>query len=242
MKLNNPILRSMDLSAAKNRSRMAVLAAVVVISGACAEQSSGIQAASDESAVASTPTTATDGPEYGATLDEFLGEEAEQGEPAALPDDGFELIDWKDLVPAGFSEEEMSARFDERIAEVEPGTPEADAVFAELQEEFDNQPVNTELAGSDIRLEGFVAPLTYEGDLVTEFLLVPYFGACVHVPPPPPNQTVMVTLEGGQGLTIDESWGAVWVTGTMTVDAADTELARAGYSIVGAQTGVYETA
>ncbi len=78
---------------------------------------------------------------------------------------------------------------------------------------------------------GFIAPLTYEGELITEFLLAPYFGACIHVPAPPPNQAVMVTLAEGEGLSIEDSWGAVWVTGTLTIDAADTELAEASYSI-----------
>ncbi len=61
------------------------------------------------------------------------------------------------------------------------------------------------------------------------------------MPPPPTNQTVMVTLQEGEGLTVDESWGAVWVAGTLTVDGADTELATAGYSMTNAQTGPYDS-
>lgn len=49
----------------------------------------------------------------------------------------------------------------------------------------------------------------------------------------------MVTLAEGEGVPIDDSWGAIWVTGTMTLDAADTELATAAYSIAGAQSGIY---
>lgn len=112
-------------------------------------------------------------------------------------------------------------------------------MYAALEAEYDNQPVNAEMAGEEIQLAGFVAPLTYDGDLIVEFLLVPYFGACIHVPPPPANQTVLVTLADGGGLTFDESWGAVWVTGTLTVDGATTDLAEAGYSISGAQSGPY---
>ena len=188
-----------------------------------------------------------DTPEYGASLDEFLelspdaAETTEYEAPVATPPpDGFREVTWEDLIPPGSSGAEISARFDERIAEVEPGSPEADEIFAELQAEYDNQPVNPELAGEDIQLAGFVAPLNYSGELITEFLLVPYFGACIHVPPPPVNQTVMVTLAEGEGLSIDDSWGAVWVVGTLTVDGADTDLATAGYTITGAQTGVYD--
>lgn len=180
--------------------------------------------------------------QFGASLDEFASTQSEgeyelpESEP---PPEGFDEIQWEDLVPPGASEEEISARFDERIAKVEPGSAEADAVFEQLQAEYDNQPVNPAMAGSEIMLAGFVAPLTYDGDLITEFLLVPYFGACIHVPPPPANQTVMVSLED-DGLTIDESYGAVWVTGTLTLDGSTTDLAEAGYSISDAQTGVHD--
>ena len=49
-----------------------------------------------------------------------------------------------------------------------------------------------ELAGQNLALPGFVLPLEYDGKKVTEFLLVPWVGACIHTPPPPPNQMVHV--------------------------------------------------
>lgn len=182
-----------------------------------------------------------DGPQYGDSLDEFLDAEGAQGAEATTgPSDAdeFNEIEWETLIPAGSSSDEIYARYEDRILAVEPGSAEVDAIYDEMQAEYDDAAVNTELAGEAIQLAGFVAPLTYDGELITEFLLVPYFGACIHVPAPPPNQTVMVTLEAGQSLTIEDSWGPVWVTGTLTVDAADTELATAGYSISGAQAGV----
>lgn len=216
---------------------MATLVAMAIVLAACSTGESTAGQLRVGESPAETP--GADGPEYGASLDEFLGAEVEQPASSAPPD-GFEEIQWEDLIPPGFSGADISARFDERIAAVEPGSPEADEVFAELQAEYENQPVNAELAGDAVQLAGFVAPLTYTGELVTEFLLVPYFGACIHVPPPPVNQTVMVTLQEGQGLTIDEAWGPVWVTGTLTIEGADTDLASAGYTINNAQTGVYD--
>lgn len=177
--------------------------------------------------------------EYGASLSEFVGSDTGPSE-ASAPPAGFSEIQWEDLVPPGSSGNEISAQFDERIAAVEPGSPEAEAIYAELQAEFNNQPINPAVAGDNVSLAGFVAPLTYSDDLVTEFLLVPYFGACVHVPPPPVNQTVMVTLADGQGLSLEDAWGAVWVAGTLDIDGAETNLATAGYSITGAQVGVYK--
>ena len=88
---------------------------------------------------------------------------------------------------------------------------------------------------------GFVAPLTYDGDEIAEFLLVPYFGACIHVPPSPLNQTVVITLAEGDSLSLEESWGAIWVAGTLDAGVADTALATAGYSIAGPVFGTYTT-
>lgn len=82
--------------------------------------------------------------------------------------------------------------------------------------------------------------MTYDEDIVTEFLLVPYFGACIHVPPPPPHQTVLVTVDRDSGLTIEAAWGAVWVAGTLKVSSATTDLATASYTITDATSGVYD--
>ena len=94
-----------------------------------------------------------------------------------------------------------------------------------------------------------MAPLTFDGDAITEFLLVPYFGACIHVPPPPANQIVKVTLAEGESLSLEESWGAVCVAGKMNVTTTDTDLDTfdgqisvvASYSITEPAFGVYDT-
>lgn len=219
-----------------------VVVALLFAASACTSQAepTAIQGSPQPVAIDGSPELAAgQGHQFGASLDEFFDGSAPDAPASTPPPDGFAEITWEDLVPPGSSGAEISARFNERIALVEPGSPEADEVFAELQAEYSNQPPNPELAGDDILLAGFIAPLTYSGDLITEFLLVPYFGACIHVPPPPANQTVLVSLAEGEGVTIDESWGAIWVTGTMNVDTANTDLATAAYSISGASSGVY---
>jgi hypothetical protein len=65
-----------------------------------------------------------------------------------------------------------------------------------------------------VRLAGFVVPLEDFQERAKEFLLVPYFGACVHLPPPPPNQLVYVTL---QSTTRISTWEPVWIEGTLQV-------------------------
>jgi len=173
------------------------------------------------------------GPQYGDALDTSAA-------PANIVLDGFRGVEWADLIPPGFSSEQILARYEDRLTAAEPGSPELDELYEQMNTEFEDASVNPQLNSIDIQLAGFVAPLTFDGDKVTEFLLVPYFGACIHVPPPPPNQTVIVTLDEGDSLTLEESWGAVWVAGEMNVTSTTTDLATAGYSISEAQFGVYE--
>ncbi len=79
-----------------------------------------------------------------------------------------------------------------------------------------------ELDGQTIRMPGFALPLEVTDKRITEFLLVPWVGACIHTPPPPPNQIVFVALEGGfksAGL-----FEPVWVQGKLTVTSAKKNL------------------
>jgi hypothetical protein len=85
-----------------------------------------------------------------------------------------------------------------------------------------------DLDGRIVRLSGFVAPLLFDAADLTEFLLVPYVGACVHVPPPPANQVVHVSRVHGFRLA-DGQLRPIWITGRIVAGAADTALARAGY-------------
>jgi hypothetical protein len=73
---------------------------------------------------------------------------------------------------------------------------------------------------------------------VTEFLLVPYFGACLHVPPPPSNQIVHVFPKAP--VPEDLAMNAVWVVGTMKTVQVSTKMGAAGYQIRGEQVEKYE--
>lgn len=211
------------------------------------------------------PPPAEAGPQYGDSLDEWTEAAAAQAPtetatsaPSTDPDlaaaadsaasdrqvddsapPGYETVEWDDLVEPGFSGEDIYARFEERLAGVVDGSPEANALYQEMQAEYaSGARVNPALDGAKIQLAGFVAPLSYDDDVVSEFLLVPYFGACIHVPPPPPNQTILVTLD--QGMDIDDVWGPVWVVGDLSVETNDTELANASYTLTSATSRVYE--
>lgn len=100
-------------------------------------------------------------------------------------------------------------------------------------------PVVKSLNGQHIRLPGYIVPLevTEEGR-VTEFLLVPYYGACIHVPPPPSNQIVYVTSK--VGVKLDELYQPYWIEGAMKVENSTSELADAGYKMEADKIYVYE--
>lgn len=100
-------------------------------------------------------------------------------------------------------------------------------------------PVVEALDGQMVKLPGYIVPLdvTDEGR-VTEFLLVPYFGACIHVPPPPSNQIVHVTAE--LGVLMDALYQPFWIEGPLKVEQSSSELAEAGYQMQAEKIYAYE--
>jgi uncharacterized protein len=104
---------------------------------------------------------------------------------------------------------------------------DAEALLARRKEinehrKLKSQSVNAELDGQTVRMPGYLLPLEFSGKEVTEFLLVPYVGACIHSPPPPPNQIVHVKPEKPvAGLTV---FAPIWVTGRMSTIAAKKSL------------------
>ena len=76
-----------------------------------------------------------------------------------------------------------------------------------------------DLNGKTVRLPGYVLPLEMSGLKVTEFLLVPYVGACIHTPPPPPNQIVLVKTSANKGYKSKQLYEPVWVTGVIGIQS-----------------------
>ena len=120
-----------------------------------------------------------------------------------------------------------------------PGiTPEDDAA-KDAQPVWDfTRPVE-ELDGTFAKVPGFIVPLeSDEGGLLTEFLLVPYYGACIHSPPPPPNQVVYVKLEEAFELT--SMYQPYWITGTLRTQDYSGYLAESLYTMEGTDVEIYE--
>ena len=154
---------------------------------------------------------------------------------SAAPDAEPRTLEWDDLMPADF---DPGAPFkDINIASLADDDPKARELMAQLRKLWDEAPVVEALDGARIRLPGFAVPLETDGQTATRFLLVPYIGACIHVPPPPLNQTVLV--EAPTGARIQRVFDPVWVTGRLTVQRATTDLANAGYTLTAIEVQPY---
>lgn len=137
----------------------------------------------------------------------------------------FEDISWSDLLPEG--EADRIAELQQMQA-IEQGM---DHFGTDSMPQIQTFNVVDELDGETVRIGGYVLPFDYSGGdkTVSRFLLVPYVGACIHVPPPPPNQLIYV--ETDEPVEVDGLWDPVYVTGTMRTRREDTDLADTAYSI-----------
>lgn len=126
-------------------------------------------------------------------------------------------IGWDDLIPPGVPYAEIIGEGDLDEAN-DTWSPIFDANATKLNERLD---------GAYVRMPGFVIPLEIGAQGVTDFLLVPYVGACIHVPPPPPNQLVLAEVK--DPWPSEELWAPVWVVGTMRTRLQTTQLAETGY-------------
>ena len=109
-----------------------------------------------------------------------------------------------------------------------------------------NQMTNIKFQGEIVRIPGYALPLEHKDMGVKEFLLVPYVGACIHVPPPPPNQTVYVSLK--EAYTVKDLYEPVWITGRLSIKTTNKSLSlvdgsaviETAYMLDGITVGPYE--
>jgi uncharacterized protein len=141
-------------------------------------------------------------------------------------------LDWIDLLP-----DDERGNYD-----LAPPPPSHDYLSGEgglAAQQRMNFKVNQALEGAEIRIPGFIVPLELDDKgLVTEFFLVPYFGACIHVPPPPPNQMVYVVM--ARGLSLDSMYSAYWISGKMSTRSKSTRLGAAAYTLSGTAVEEYK--
>ena len=150
---------------------------------------------------------------------------------------GVRELEWDALIPDDYRPDALMQEYN--VDELEDDDPRSAELMAKLRELWDQAPVREDLEGATIKLPGFVVPLEGDAEQTTSFLLVPYYGACVHVPPPPANQTVYVLTEPGKG-TRPGLFDVVWVTGTMSVKRTENDIAEAGYTLYATDVTAYE--
>ena len=152
----------------------------------------------------------------------------------------YEEIDWVALMP----EDDLSALLNrpEFLNDIADGSA-ADSIddFASKQLEdeqaqrYQQALVSTrvidEFDGKAIRIPGFIVPLEQnEEQKATAFFVVPYFGACLHMPPPPPNQILYVEYK--EGIAVENLYDPYWFEGTVKIDNHESALGTSAYSLV----------
>lgn len=159
-------------------------------------------------------------------------------------DKGYRTIEWTDLMP----KEDLEAFLNppESLNDIADGS-EQDQIESRIQsaveaavEAAGDSPyqralvstrVVPEFDGQSIRLPGFIVPLEF-GDgqqQVTRFFLVPYFGACIHVPPPPPNQIIYAEFD--PGFKLESLYKPFWISGQLRTSLIENDMATAAYAV-----------
>lgn len=138
------------------------------------------------------------------------------------PQAAHETLEWTQLVPADWEPPIIAPAYDDQ---------EAQGV--------DRRSLVSRLHARKVRLPGFMKPQVFEGNTVSEFLLVPFLQHHVkqhaHLEP---NQMIYVTL--AKPLTVENPFEPIWVTGTINLDTVATDEGPAGYSMVNAKADHYD--
>ena len=137
-------------------------------------------------------------------------------------------LDWEALMPADLTEEKL-----ERLMRDKGSWSEDEGVF--FEPEF--FPVKKELDGRRIQIAGFVVPLDFDAAEISEFMLVPYFGACIHTPPPPPNQIIYVQMS--KKFRLKGLSRPVLVTGPLSTKIKKSGIANTGYTMFAERIELY---
>ena len=152
---------------------------------------------------------------------------------------------------AGYGDEGLESLRDAAVAHLAEGGLDADQVLEELDNfvaaaNANNSKLVGALNNKNVKIAGYVLPTEFSGDLVIEFLLVPYVGACIHTPPPPANQMIHVEVE--EGFITKGMFAPVWVMGKIRTELSTQSLylvdgsadVEAGYQIKASDIEPYE--
>lgn len=150
----------------------------------------------------------------------------------------FDTLEWDDLIPP----EDLNALLNppSYINDIEDNTFE-DNISDQIKNSLDatsndryqqalvSKNIIKDMDGRSVRIPGFVVPVEFDEEVITEFFLVPYFGACIHSPPPPPNQIIYVQAE--EGLKLETLYDPFWISGKLSTTLVENFMATAAYSL-----------
>lgn len=126
-------------------------------------------------------------------------------------------------VQEGSLEDQIEAGVGAAMAQAKNPAPETDWDRA-----LKSTNVRPEFNQQKIRIPGFVVPIEFDDNqIVTEFFLVPYYGACIHLPPPPPNQIIL--MQSKKGVYMDNIYDPFWVEGTLYTEVKTNDIATSAY-------------
>lgn len=156
--------------------------------------------------------------------------------PTAAQPTQYREISWEDLVPADW---DPSASFKdlEDLMDLPDTDPRVQTLYDRMRQVWDQAPVVETLDQHTVRLPGFVVPLEEDTQGVSEFLLVPYFGACIHTPPPPANQITHV--KSPRPVADLQTMDTVWIEGQLKIERSHSDMGISGYTLIADQVRPY---
>ncbi|MDP3088366.1 MAG: DUF3299 domain-containing protein [Methylotenera sp.] len=148
----------------------------------------------------------------------------------------YKKLNWEELTPADWDPIKSLKGLD--LDKLKDSDPRAKDALIAVGEAWKNAPIIPALNGQRVKIAGFVVPLDINKKKVKEFLLVPYFGACIHVPPPPSNQVVHAfnfKIDSKQENEYLKSaaliQGPITIVGILETVSSNTSMGSAGYKI-----------
>ena len=155
-----------------------------------------------------------------------------------LPSPTFKTIEWNDLIPEedlnvlmnppGYIDDLEDTAFDDDISAQLTINIDS-AANDRYQQALVSTNIIEKMDGLSVRIPGFVVPVEFDEESITEFFLVPYFGACIHSPPPPPNQIIYV--HAPKGLKLETLYDPFWISGELSTSLVENYMATAAYSL-----------
>jgi hypothetical protein len=145
----------------------------------------------------------------------------------AVAAEPYKEITWSDLIPKEWNPAKLAPG--RRLGIMSDLDPDTQIAFAQMRLAFDNAPTVAGMDGAQVKLPGYLVPLEEVRGELKEFLLVPYFGACIHTPPPPANQIVFVRLK--TPIPGFHAMDTVWVRGQLATTRQASYMGSSGYKI-----------